>query len=707
MKSAQTAPDTLNSVAAASPAPERASSRRETASLTATANAPARVTWRALMLGLLLVIALSGYNAWLETVTKVRFIGGVHLPVGAVFTLGFLVLACNITLKRLSRTRLPLIPRPFTGAELLTVYAMMLFAALVSTPGTDSFFLTVGAGMFYFSTRENGWAETFYSHVPPHFAPGWDGTRYQREVIESLYLGNISPAQVPWHAWIPMLTGWSIFLLGCYSTLFFISLLLRRQWIENEALIFPLVELPLRMVDVNATDTRPPAAEFWGNKMLWIGVAVAFSLHMLRGLNNFFPDWPIMPAFQGNSFTLALTEQPWNALGSIKADFFLGAIGIAYLLTAELSGSMWKFFWLVQLQLVAATMLGYPAGSLPKDNYLGRPLFITYQSIGGWCMMAILLLWTARGHLTRTFREAWNAPKTGGLASEEPFSPRAVVIGALLSIVLLFAWCWFAGINILIAATFIAIYVMVSIVLARVVVEGGFLFPQVPFSPLDWMTGGLIGTAAMGAGDVTRMGFVQTIVFSDARTNTLPAWLHTLKIAHAQQFSPRDTRRLMLGAAAALVIALIVATGAMLVSIYNMGGLSTNSWFSVSGPQNTWKGVSSMIRAGATPQPLNWAWFIVGASVVWGLMMLRSRFMWFTLHPLAYIMASGYPIRQLWLSFFLGWLVKTLVSKYGSTEYVQRLRPFFLGLILGNALSMVLWMIAGFKLGGQIPYWPA
>ena len=39
--------------------------------------------------------------------------------------------------------------------------------------------------------------------------------------------------------------------------------------------------------------------------------------------------------------------------------------------------------------------------------------------------------------------------------------------------------------------------------------------------------------------------------------------------------------------------------------------------------------------------------------------------------------------------------------------YVEKMRPFMLGLILGNAVAMMLWVIVGFFLGSQIAYWPA
>lgn len=98
-----------------------------------------------------------------------------------------------------------------------------------------------------------------------------------------------------------MLFAWGVFLGLIYATLFFLSLALRRQWIENEALAFPLLQLPLQMVEVGGEDKFPPARAFWGNKGMWAGFALACAFHGLRGLNDFSPGWPLIGGFQGNS----------------------------------------------------------------------------------------------------------------------------------------------------------------------------------------------------------------------------------------------------------------------------------------------------------------------------------------------------------------------------------------------------------------------
>ncbi len=661
--------------------------------------APRHVTARAFWLGLLLSMGLGALNCWIEIVANVHFLGGVQIPFGAVFVLGVLV-ALNIPLRAWGRAS----NLAFSPTELLTIYAMSLFGALISTPGADNFFITVGPNLFYFASRENNWAELFYKFIPSWMAPGWDGQSYNREVIEPLFNGGLTFSQIPWHAWTMMLIAWSVLLLLVYATLFFASLLLRKQWIENEALAFPLVQLPLQMVQVDQNDVHPPARAFWGNPMLWTGVAIAFGLHFTRGMSQYFPDWPPLIGFQSTPVSLAFTEKPWNAIGGVNAQFYLGAIGIAFLLTREVAFSFWVFFFLISLELVIADALGFSPATLPKDGYSGRPTFVSYQSVGGWLMMAAALGWAARKHLAQMARAAFRGEKS---LENEPFSPRFVVFGFLLSFAGLLAWSEFAGISPLLALLFFGFYLVASLVLARLVVEGGLLFPQIAFSPLEVMSSALVGTPAIGAASLTKLSFLQPSLFMDMRTNVLPGFLHTLKIAHSLDLDARHTRRLMASIAAAIIVTLGVTILTSIWTLYAAGGLTGYSWFTQSGGRSVFSAAAAALAKNAGVEPLNLVWMSVGAAIVLALIFTRSRLAWFPLHPLGFIVATTYPITKLWFSFFLGWALKTLLNRYGGHQSVQKVQPLMIGLILGNIAAMMLWMLLGLWQGVQIQYWPA
>ena len=274
-----------------------------------------------------------------------------------------------------------------------------------------------------------------------------------------------------------MLSGWSIFLLLQYSTLFFASLMFRKQWIEREALAFPLAQLPLQMVEVekNAVLTCFQRGAFWRNGMMWCGFGLAFvtalfQLGMFGQLSRSWPgnvpvEWkPVWPRLDFLSSGCA----PGMRVGSLPRLHLFGGIGIA--LPADPRSIVLflvLFLFSPASELVLAEMIGaFPrrwAACRNQSASAGQPAFLVYQAVGGWAtMMAVMLVWMARDYLRVLFREAFGKNKTD---EDEPFSARTMVFGFLLSFAGLIAWSWFAGINVFMAIVFMGIFLMTSLVI--------------------------------------------------------------------------------------------------------------------------------------------------------------------------------------------------------------------------------------------------
>jgi hypothetical protein len=72
-----------------------------------------------------------------------------------------------------------------------------------------------------------------------------------------------------------------------------------------------------------------------------------------------------------------------------------------------------------------------------------------------------------------------------------------------------------------------------------------------------------------------------------------------------------------------------------------------------------------------------------------------QRFIWWPLHPIGYLTTYSSAMRILWFSFFIGWLVNTLVLRYGGVAQFKETRRFFIGIIIGDMVMALAWMIAG------------
>jgi hypothetical protein len=239
------------------------------------------------------------------------------------------------------------------------------------------------------------------------------------------------------------------------------------------------------------------------------------------------------------------------------------------------------------------------------------------------------------------------------------------------------------------------------------VVEGGFLFPQLPFSPLEWMTTAMFGTAAMGAANLTKLSFVQPMLMSDMRTNVLPAFLHVLKIGDELRLDRANLRRLMGAVALAIAVTMATTFAVSIWALYSNGGLASYGWFTTSGPRLMFNGTAATLAQSPQFEVIRGLWITLGAAIVLLLNFARSRLLWFPLHPLGFLVASNFPIAKLWFSFFLGWGLKSLILRFGGHDSYRAARPLMIGLILGNLSAMVVWMIVGFFTGNHITYWPA
>ena len=72
---------------------------------------------------------------------------------------------------------------------------------------------------------------------------------------------------------------------------------------------------------------------------------------------------------------------------------------------------------------------------------------------------------------------------------------------------------------------------------------------------------------------------------------------------------------------------------------------------------------------------------------------LRYKYLWWPLHPLGLTVAGSRVMDWTWFSIFLAWLVKIGVLHYGGPRMFRALRPFFLGLVLGQFVSVGAWTV--------------
>ena len=139
---------------------------------------------------------------------------------------------------------------------------------------------------------------------------------------------------------------------------------------------------------------------------------------MLNGLHLYFPDVPELPLSLGTGGLF--TEAPWNQIGQFQLRVWPVAVGISYLLTSEISLSLWVFFLIHKFELVTAYYLGYMPASIP-DPVWTRGFakgFVAYQQFGAIFAYSLAVLWLGREHGMHIFRRAIGREKARPSGSE-------------------------------------------------------------------------------------------------------------------------------------------------------------------------------------------------------------------------------------------------------------------------------------------------
>ncbi|MDA0337982.1 MAG: hypothetical protein O2782_22665, partial [bacterium] len=194
---------------------------------------PGAVTYRSLLCGALLSIALgvaAPYENLLISGSPMHF--DYSSPGAVFFFLLFLLIVNPVVALLRWRWR-------FSAAELATVYIMAAVACTLPTEGLIAKLLPRISSGGYFSTPENGWAE----QILP-FVPEWMRVT-DPQAIKWFYEGLPTGTPLPWGAWVAPLLMWVPMLLAAYGAMVCLMVLVRRQWIEHERLTFPLVQVPI------------------------------------------------------------------------------------------------------------------------------------------------------------------------------------------------------------------------------------------------------------------------------------------------------------------------------------------------------------------------------------------------------------------------------------------------------------------------------
>ncbi len=639
------------------------------ATLPTAAVAPRRtVIW---LLGTLLILANAYFGTYAYVVVQALLWTQTSLLRGPVVVLFFLVVANMLVLRAAKRWAL-------SQAELVILYAMLCLSTCAGGLGFVQFLINQMTAPFYFASSSNRWQERLWPHIPAWLAPRQEGA------LKAFYRGHATLYDgAVLASWAVPVLAWTAFIFAIFWVLLCATTLLRRQWIEEERLTFPLAYLPLEMTDGGG------ASAFWKSPWMWAGFLIAGLLESINFLSFLYPAIPSIPIkpIGPNQLDVWLTQHPWNAAGMVRLAFYPFAIGIAYLLSLDVSFSCWFFYLCVKLANIGSSVLGL--SEVGGAGMANRAPYIREQAVGAFVGIALFSLWMARRTLARAWQEAW---RPTGADRDDLMSSRLALLGGGTGLLFLIGFLAAMGLPLPVVVLLVLIYLCFALTLARIVSEAGAGWAFAP----DWSPSSFT-MDAFGADRFSPRTLVllegYTEWLSDMRDNPLPQQMQGMKLGHATGVC---ARRFLWPLVWASLFGILCAFWAHLhiYYIYGASSAKVRPWLASLGLAQ-FREVSALL---STPTPQDTTGLVAaGFGLVLALLLwrLRLQFSWWPLHPLGYALAVTPSMDYMWCPFFLAWLAKYLTVRYGGIKAYRRALPFFLGLILGDYVVPSLWGMWG------------
>ncbi|MFQ6048865.1 MAG: DUF6785 family protein, partial [Phycisphaerae bacterium] len=362
-----------------------------------------------------------------------------------------------------------------------------------------------------------------------------------------------------------------------------------------------------------------------------------------------------------------------------------------------------------------------------------------HAEMGALFVFVFYGLWIARQHLRDVLRKAVLGSRDVDDA-DEIISYRLAFFGMIFGLLVAGTWMVKSGLSIPVTAFFLGTAFVIFLGLSRIVAEGGLACCVGPAIAPEF-TVSKLGAAAIGPASLAAMSFTY-IWTADIRVFVMAETATGLKLAQGIR---TGRRRVFWAMAVAILVSIVVSMVTVLYLSYRYGGLNLEDWYYRGGPVRPFQFFSTKIdaldrvnrttaqlqhlsaqlasttdqaerlrlqrlirqttaqlakqRREVTPYRRGWIASGVGAAVMAGLIFLRSAIVAWPLHPIGLPMAGTWLMDWLWRPIFLAWLVKEVILRYGGPKLYRRSVPFFLGMILGQFVCGLFWLIVDYFTG--------
>ncbi len=449
-----------------------------------------------------------------------------------------------------------------------------------------------------------------------------------------------------------------------------INSLMRRQWTQREKLTFPLIQLPLALVEGPGHPRSP-----WRDPLLWTCFSVVAAIDLVNGLHFLFPTVPLINTRFLGDINTWLSRPPWNQTGWTPIGLFPFIVALGTFLPTDLIFSAVVFYFVRKAQQVIAFSMGYPQGLFGGGYLTPSPPYFSEQTWGAFLALFFIALWNARDYL----RDLWRRVLRGD-ASPEDVPPRLALAGLGVGAAGVVLFAAVAGLPIVFGMVYVGVFLLFSVALTRLRAELGPPTHEMAFMGPNQLLVDAMGTESMATRTVVGMNTTLFFMNRIHRTHPMPGQLEAMKLGERKGL---DQRWL----AAALLLA-VVAGSLMghLIRIY-LG----YRW----GPKPDGSGHAAIVNdlTGSPRQPNPTAMGFVGLGffVVCALNVLRFRFPGLPLNPVGYALAMNFGVDYYWFGLILAWILKGSALRFAGMKGYRRLHAAMIGVIVAEFAVEAVW----------------
>lgn len=475
------------------------------------------------------------------------------------------------------------------------------------------------------------------------------------------------------HLWWRYIFSWTLLVSLVCMAMLCINSLMRDEWSNRERLAFPIIQLPMAIVQAGAGQTR-----VLRSRNFLAAFLIMFAIDMMNGMHTLYPSIPLLNVRFIGDVKLWLPNPPFNAIGWTPIGLFPYMSAIGFFMPTDLLFSCIFFFFFRKAMQVATFALGYTdsAGVFGGGSLVPGPPFFTEQSWGAFLALFCGAAWVARGYL----KEVWQRILHGSPRGDRGVPPRLAFAGLAVSVIGIGAFGLAVGIPLWMVMLELLLFLAFSVALSRMRAQIGAPSHEMAFMGPNQMLVDFAGTQSLPAAGVSRL--VTTLFFMNRihRSHPMPHQLEAIKMGENARLNQR-----------ALFVAILLATviGSVLGHLcYIYNGYR---WAAPQAGGDTADVVSQLVQQHRAPNPVAIAFVVIGFCFVMLLDLVRFRAPGFPLHPVGYALAMNFGLDYFWFGLVIVWLVKVLVERYYGLRGHSKLHEIALGIILAEFVAEGIW----------------